>query len=320
VRVEQHGLLIFDIADLCSSVWSRTNRDQVNSTLTDLLQPDSNVYFSPYYKEQHGMHGYQVQYGRIHIHIDNDGAVWHEHDSQLIRVTETEVFVNISLTSATNVLTLYAVRRFKIQSHDVDTTVALTPMQPNAYGSNAVVDGYFTGKHKPVDFTCTELDVSASSSTRAVLTIVSSGGFDDSTSAMVYNYHSNDPMLVNSACTAGIEIDPQSQYTHAYLPKCSSYYTKALYRQHSKSSLFRDFSPELGRAYLVASSGYYVACVSVNSGGSGSIMQDSAMMLRYKRKDVEDKRECQSAPSQYPSGASNNNNYIKNSYKNSKHK
>jgi hypothetical protein len=172
VRVEQHGLLIFDIADLCSSVWSRTNRDQVNSTLTDLLQPDSNVYFSPYYKEQHGMHGYQVQYGRIHIHIDNDGAVWHEHDSQLIRVTETEVFVNISLTSATNVLTLYAVRRFKIQSHDVDTTVALTPMQPNAYGSNAVVDGYFTGKHKPVDFTCTELDVSASSSTRAVLTIV----------------------------------------------------------------------------------------------------------------------------------------------------
>jgi hypothetical protein len=91
---------------------------------------------------------------------------------------------------------------------------------------------------------------------QACVTMVSSGGFVNSSSAMTYNFGSIDEGNENSACTVGIDIDPQSLFSHAHHPKCSSYYTKALHRQHSKSSLFRDFSPELGRAYLVSSPGY----------------------------------------------------------------
>ena len=83
----------------------------------------------------------------------------------------------------------------------------------------------------------------------------------------------------------------------------TSYYTKALHRQHSKSSLFRDFSPELGRAYLVSSPGYYAACVSVANGAAGSIVQDGVIVLRYTRKDVKDKRACPPATSQYHAGS-----------------
>lgn len=281
----------------------------MNSSFTDFLQPDANVDFSQYYDELNGLHGYQVQYGRIHIDIDNIGSVRHEHDSQLIRVTDTEVMIDISLTTATNVLTMYAVRRLKIWPRDEDIAVTLTPMQPNAYGNSPVVDGYFTGKPKPVDFTCTELDISAISGLRAVLTMVSSGGFDNSSSAMTYNFGSSDEGNENSACTVGVDIDPQSQFSHAHLPKCSSYYTKALHRQHSKSSLFRDFSPELGRAYLVSSPGYYAACVSVANGAAGSIVQDGVIVLRYTRKDVKDKRACPPATSLYHAGSGTSQYY-----------
>jgi hypothetical protein len=189
------------------------------------------VDFSQYYDELNGLNGYQVQYGRIHSDIDNIGSIRHEHDSRLIRVTDTEIMIDISLTSATNVLTMYAVRRFKIWPRDEDIAVTLTPMQPNAYGNNSVVDGYFTGKPKPVDFSCTELDISAISGLRAVLTMVSSGGFHNSSSAMTYNFGSSDEGNENSACTVGIDIDPQSLFSHAHHPKCSSYYTKALHRR-----------------------------------------------------------------------------------------
>ena len=75
-------------------------------------------------------------------------------------VSDHEVLLKIRL-SFVDALTLYAIRRFKIESYETDVTTRLTPLQPSLQRSNAVVDGYFVGKAKPVDFACTELDLSA---------------------------------------------------------------------------------------------------------------------------------------------------------------
>lgn len=75
-------------------------------------------------------------------------------------VSDHEVLLKIRL-SYVDALTLYAVRRFKIEPYETDVTTRLTPLQPSLQRSNAVVDGYFVGKAKPVDFACTELDLSA---------------------------------------------------------------------------------------------------------------------------------------------------------------
>jgi hypothetical protein len=40
-------------------------------------------------------------------------------------------------------------------------TTRLTPMQPNVQRRSPVVDGFFVNKSKPIDFTCTEFDLSA---------------------------------------------------------------------------------------------------------------------------------------------------------------
>ena len=93
---------------------------------------------------------YIQQYGRIQFRSDS-GADSRPDDSELVVVNDDEVLLNINVTSGTSVLTLYAVRRFKIQSHEGDSTVALTPMQPNSQRN----------KNHPLDFSCTEFDLNA---------------------------------------------------------------------------------------------------------------------------------------------------------------
>ena len=91
---------------------------------------------------------------------------------------------------------------------------------------------------------------------------------------MTYYYSNSRNELYGPAqysnCSVGSNIDRYSAYQYHdglnRLPKCSDYYVNALYRQHTKPALFRDFSSQLGRAYLVNSSGYYVACVSAGTG------------------------------------------------------
>jgi predicted heme/steroid binding protein len=149
-------LLLFPINSSCS-LWSRSSKPH-DSSVKDLLQPDGQAEFSTYYKAVHGMlHdislSYKQQYGRIQFHSES-GADSRPDDSELVIVNDDEVLLNINVTSGTSVLTLYAVRRFKIQSHEVDSTVALTPMQPNSQRN----------KTHPLDFSCTEFDLSALSS------------------------------------------------------------------------------------------------------------------------------------------------------------
>lgn len=78
-------------------------------------------------------------------------------------MTDEEVFLNIKLSGKHSVLTLHAVRRIQIESHDRVFTSVITPMQPNLQRSKPVlqdVNGLFAASPKPVDFSCTEIDLS----------------------------------------------------------------------------------------------------------------------------------------------------------------
>ena len=107
-----------------------------------------------------------TEYGRVNIEFFSNGAPVHNIQPEYAfqpaqgSVSDHEVLLKIRL-SYVDALTLYAVRRFKIESYETDVTTRLTPLQPSLQRSNAVVDGYFVGKAKPVDFACTELDLSA---------------------------------------------------------------------------------------------------------------------------------------------------------------
>ena len=59
---------------------------------------------------------------------------------------------------------MYAVHRTKIESHETDFTTKLIPMQPSSQRSSALSGGQANTplSHKPLDFTCTELDLSDS--------------------------------------------------------------------------------------------------------------------------------------------------------------
>ena len=100
-----------------------------------------------------------AEYGRVNIEFLSNGAVLHNIQPAQGSVSDHEVLFKIRLTFV-DTLTLYAVRRLKIESYETDVTTRLTPLQPSLQRSNIVVDGYFVGKPKPVDFACTELDLS----------------------------------------------------------------------------------------------------------------------------------------------------------------
>jgi hypothetical protein len=126
---------------------------------------------------------------------------------------------------------------------------------------------------------------------------------------MTYYYYSSDELYEsapNSTCSAGISIDPGSAHSPlSLLPKCSNYYINGLYRQHTNAALFRNFSSLIGHAYLVSSTGYYVACVSAGSSNAHSVAQDGTVMLQYMKKDVKDARRCAAS---FPSQLSSNTN------------
>ena len=310
-------------SSLWSSVQSTTDRklrksqyrnqhydSSINKDFFDYLEPDAQALSSD---------GNVTEFGRINFHFESNGTVMTNVQESVNSakyvyqsVTDNEVFLRIRLIYG-DALTVYAVRRFKIESFETDVTTRLTPMQPSSQRSRPVVDGFFANKPRPVDFTCTELDLSAMPigtrrtpppppsrhcshspvGTRALLTAVSSGGSDATSSAMFYNYpdnlelHAVEPWRNQSMSIAQCSTLDNS---------CSNYYSRALYRQHTNSGAFHDSSPMRGRAHLVNETGVHVVCVSASDKDAGSVVQDGAMVLRFQKKDVKDSRSCKSSP------------------------
>ena len=129
--------------------------------------------------------------------------------------------------------------------------------------------------------------------TRALLTAVPSGNFDTTSSAMLYNYPDERELLAAPPhnisafpplCAVGVKLSAGS---HA---QCSDYYIKGLYRQHTNSSAFHDFSSQLGRARLINTNGFHVVCVSASSKDAGSVFNDGVMTLRFQKKGAKDGR------------------------------
>ena len=60
-------------------------------------------------------------------------------------------------------MNIYALHRTKIESHETEFTTTLVPMQPSSQRMNPEANSPLP--HKPLDFTCTELDLSQSTGT-----------------------------------------------------------------------------------------------------------------------------------------------------------
>ena len=90
----------------------------------------------------------------------------HNYSHDFVDVTEEEVVINMKFVSTFgSAMTFYAVHQTKFESHESDFTTTLVPMQPNA---ERIKTGFTTGlSSKPLDFTCTEVDLS----------FMASGGF-----------------------------------------------------------------------------------------------------------------------------------------------
>ncbi len=280
----------------------------------DLFQPDA--------KAIYGHAGdATVEYGRIIVNMASDDSIAYQYTvtGNPIQVTDNEVVLDF-FVAENQTLTVYAVNRHKIESFETDVTAGLVPMQPSAHRSIPVINGFFVDKPKPVDFTCTELDLSgmpfgtstssniadatarfashSHTGTRAVLTLVANGSFDPDASVMTYYYAHSDELVRPAPyspqhCTVeGPHFDVQSGQA---VPHCSDYYRLALHRQHTNSTLFRDFSPAIGKAYLINNPGYYVACVAASDKDASSVHQDGVVIARFQKKDVKDKSSCPAA-------------------------
>ena len=140
------------------SLWARTQSTTARKWKrsayegTDIFQPDAQFLNS--------QDGNLTEYGRLHIQVLSNGSAVHNMQPTQGSVSDNEVILNIRLTFV-DALTLYAVRQFKIESYQTDVTTRLTPLQPSLRRSNAVVEGFFVSRPKPVDFSCTEFDLSA---------------------------------------------------------------------------------------------------------------------------------------------------------------
>ena len=104
---------------------------------------------------------YYVEYGRININFTSSGQLVHYYAPQHVVLDENSVSFNIVLLSTENPVTLYAVRRLKIESYQTDFSIEITPMQPNVHRGTSASHGFFANKHKPVDFSCAEIDRSS---------------------------------------------------------------------------------------------------------------------------------------------------------------
>jgi hypothetical protein len=238
-----------------------------------------------------------AEYGRIVV----DVSAGHGPYPEFVRVTDDEIFLNIKLESA-EALTLFAVRRLKVESLDVEAVTRLVPMQPNFKRSMAATTGFFASHPKPVDFSCAEIDMSAMPfGTRAVVSIVSFKGLDRASSVMTALYPQSDELsrpvpAVASICT----IEEHLAGPH---PHCSNYYRHGLYRQHTNSSAFASFSSVVGSAHLITSSAnfssVFLACVSASSSDANTVLQDGMLELRYQKKGVKPSSSCSTDPSQF---------------------
>jgi hypothetical protein len=118
---------------------------------------------------------------------------------------------------------------------------------------------------------------------RAVLTFVGSGGFDPISGVLFYYYPNDNNDERERPQPAVPDLCNTLQH-----PLCSKYYLHGLYRQHTNSSAFHDFSPFSGKAYLVSSQGYYVGCVSASGRDARSVWQDGVVSVMYLKKDTND--------------------------------
>jgi hypothetical protein len=271
-------------------LWSRVQRSQ---------QPSSQAMFRP--DATHNLTREEsAEYGRIVVDVSGGHGLYPE----FVRVTDDEIFLNIKLESA-EALTLFAVRRFKVEPLDVEAVTRLVPMQPNFKRSMAATAGFFAShpmNPKPVDFSCAEIDMSAMPyGTRAVLSIVSFKGLDHASSVMTALYPQSDELsrpvpAVALMCT----IEEHLAGPH---PRCSNYYRHGLYRQHSNSSAFPSFSSVVGSARLITSaanfSSIFLACVSASSSDANTVQQDGVLELRYQKKGVQPSSSCSTDPSQF---------------------
>jgi hypothetical protein len=134
------------------SVWSRSGPEGAGQPL--IFQPDGiDITLRN--------HSSRTEYGRIVIDVSSGSSLTHTYDPAHVLVTDDEVFLNITLIKDST-LTLHAIRRFQIESHDTLVTTVLTPMQPNSQRSKPAQPGFgFVGRAIPVDFACMEIDVSS---------------------------------------------------------------------------------------------------------------------------------------------------------------
>jgi hypothetical protein len=120
---------------------------------------------------------------------------------------------------------------------------------------------------------------------RAVLTFIGPGGFDPVSSVMVYHCTNDDDLFRPQPSF------PDLCYTQQH-PFCSPYYVQGLYRQHTNSSAFHDFSPVSGRGYLAQLPGYYGVCVSASGRDSSGVLQDGVVSVTISRKDKKGGQSC----------------------------
>jgi hypothetical protein len=169
----------------------------------------------------------------------------------------------------------------------------------------------------PLDFSCTEFDLSESNGTaallnynpasvslivrclcwarcamsllhllshplagtRAVLSAISTGSMDGMLSFM-YSYY---PERVDFS--APVSRDHTAPLCGPGHPPCLSYYADGLRRQFSESSDFQSFRALLGGATIASSPGFHLVCVSASAADARFVKQDGDMMLQYQKKD-----------------------------------
>ena len=101
--------------------------------------------------------------------------------------------------------------------------------------------------------------------TRSVLTVVYSGTFDSTSSMMTYYTPGYDLQGPAPSQPSVCSIEPEHTSvpnSNQVLSQCSDYYRLALYRQHTNSTAFREFSTYAGKGFLISNPGYYIGCVS----------------------------------------------------------
>ena len=148
------------------SLWSRWDTAITTSIFTWSKYPQEAKLFVA--ENRQYLQGSWNEYGRIPIEIMSDGSVRHSHPER-INVTEDEVVITMKIMSTTAQeanysLAFYAVHQTTIAPQDTDVSVSLIPMQPSRERKSSVkVRSFpFAGyPSKPLDFRCTEIDMSA---------------------------------------------------------------------------------------------------------------------------------------------------------------